>query len=72
MLTLLTERDVSKQLCVSLGSLRRWRMLRQGPPFIKVGPLVRYRPEDVEAWLSSQPMGGSDTQTKAATARLLA
>jgi hypothetical protein len=37
MLTLLTEHDVSKRLRVSLGSLRRWRMIRQGPPFFKVG-----------------------------------
>jgi hypothetical protein len=59
MLTLLTEHDVSKQLRVSLGSLRRWRMIRRGPPFFKVGPLVRYRPEDVEAWLSALPTGGS-------------
>jgi len=59
MLTLLTEHDVSKQLRVSLGSLRRWRMIRQGPPFFKAGPLVRYRAEDVEAWLSAQPTGGA-------------
>jgi len=73
MLTLLTEHDVSKQLRVSLGSLRRWRMIRQGPPFFKVGPLVRYRPEDVEAWLSAQPTGGgAQSQRKAATERLSA
>jgi hypothetical protein len=66
MLTLLTERDISKQLRVSLGSLRRWRMVRQGPPFIKVGLLVRYKPEDVEAWLSAQPTGGAQSQPKAA------
>jgi hypothetical protein len=73
MLTLLTEHDVSKQLRVSLGSLRRWRMIRQGPPFFKVGPLVRYRTEDVEAWLSAQPTGGgAQSQRKAATDRLSA
>jgi hypothetical protein len=72
MLTLLTEHDVSKQLRVSLGSLRRWRMIRQGPPFLKVGPLVRYRSEDVEAWLSAQPTGGEQSKRKAATDRLSA
>jgi len=72
MLTLLTEHDVSKQLRVSLGSLRRWRMIRQGPPFFKVGPLVRYRSDDVEAWLSAQPTGGSQSQRKTATDRLSA
>ena len=72
MLALLTEHDVSKQLRVSLGSLRRWRMIRQGPPFFKVGPLVRYRAEDVEAWLSAQPTGGAQSQRKAATDHLSA
>ena len=59
MLDLLTEHDVSKQLHVSLASLRRWRLLRRGPQFIKVGALVRYRPEDVEEWLAGQPTGGA-------------
>lgn len=26
-----------------------------GPPFIKIGRTVRYRLEDVEAWLASMP-----------------
>jgi hypothetical protein len=27
--------------------------------FIKVGSLVRYRPEDLEFWLAALPTGGS-------------
>jgi excisionase family DNA binding protein len=59
MLSLLTEDDVAKELNLSLASLRRWRLEKRGPRFIKVGSLVRYRPEDVEAWLASLPTGGS-------------
>jgi hypothetical protein len=55
---LLTEDDVAKQLHVSVASLRRWRLLQRGPRFHKVGVLVRYRPEDLEAWLAGQPTGG--------------
>lgn len=58
MLDLLKEDDVAKQLHVSAASLRRWRLLGRGPQFIKVGALVRYRPEDVEEWLAGQPTGG--------------
>jgi predicted DNA-binding transcriptional regulator AlpA len=58
--TLLTEEDVAKQLHVSIASLRRWRLERRGPQFIKVGSLVRYRPEELEAWLASQPTGGAN------------
>lgn len=58
--TLLTEGDVAKQLHVSVASLRRWRLERRGPQFIKVGALVRYRPEELEAWLAGQPTGGAN------------
>jgi hypothetical protein len=62
MLDLLTEHEVSKQLHVSVASLRRWRLLGRGPQFHKVGALIRYRPEDVEAWLAGQPTGGVSPQ----------
>ena len=58
--TLLTEEDVAKQLHVSVASLRRWRLERRGPQFIKVGSLVRYRPEELEAWLAALPTGGAN------------
>jgi hypothetical protein len=58
MLNLLTEYDVAQRLHVSLASLRRWRLERRGPRFIKVSSLVRYRPEDVEEWLLALPTGG--------------
>ena len=59
MLNLMTESEVAKRLQVSLGSIRRWRVENRGPAFIKVGSLVRYRPEDVEGWLAGLPSGGS-------------
>lgn len=51
MLNLMTEEQVSKLLHVSVASLRRWRLERRGPAFIKVRSLVRYKPEDLELWL---------------------
>jgi len=59
MQNLFTEQDVSRQLHVSLATLRRWRLERRGPKFIKVSSLVRYRPEELEEWLASQPVGGT-------------
>ncbi len=61
MLDLCTEEQVAKQLRVSLASVRRWRLEKRGPLFIKVGALVRYRPEDIENWLKALPTGGSAT-----------
>ncbi len=56
--TLLNEHAVSKMTGMSLASVRRWRLLRQGPKYIKIGAAVRYKPEDVTAWLNSRPTGG--------------
>jgi len=62
MLDLLTECDVAQRLHVSLASLRRWRLERRGPRFIKVSSLVRYRPEDIEEWLAALPTGGTEAK----------
>lgn len=74
MLNLLTEYDVAQRLHVSLASLRRWRLERRGPRFIKVSSLVHYRPEDVEEWLAGLPTGGAgltrDAASSTGTARL--
>lgn len=59
MSSLMTEDEVSKRLNVSVASLRRWRLQDRGPAFLKVSALVRYRPEDLEAWLAALPTGGT-------------
>ena len=59
MVSLMTENEVSKRLNVSLASLRRWRLTNRGPVYLKVGSLVRYSQEDLEAWLASLPTGGT-------------
>lgn len=50
-----------KQLCAELGissvTATKWRAKAAGPPFIKVGRLVRYRRADVEVWLASRTIG---------------
>ena len=58
MSSLLTETEVSKVLRISLATLRKWRVDKRGPRFIKIGPLVRYQLEDLREWLSSLPTGG--------------
>lgn len=65
MLNLLTEYELAQRLHVSLASLRRWRLERRGPRFIKVSALVRYRPEDVEEWLAALPTGGAALKREA-------
>ena len=56
--SLLNEYDVARITGLSVASVRRWRLLRQGPKFLKLNSAVRYRPEDLKAWLESRPTGG--------------
>jgi len=60
--TLLNEHDVARTTGLSVASVRRWRLLRQGPRYTKIGSAVRYKPEDVAAWLDSRPAGGGQTR----------
>jgi predicted DNA-binding transcriptional regulator AlpA len=55
---LLNEHDVARITGLSVASVRRWRLLRKGPKYIKIGSAVRYKPEDIRAWLTSRPTGG--------------
>jgi predicted DNA-binding transcriptional regulator AlpA len=55
---LLNEHDVARVTGLSVASVRRWRLLRQGPRYLKIGSAVRYRMEDISAWLATRPTGG--------------
>lgn len=61
---LLNEYDVAKVTGLSVASVRRWRLLRQGPKYLKIGSAVRYRREDVIAWLESRPTGGEKPEPR--------
>jgi predicted DNA-binding transcriptional regulator AlpA len=56
---LLTEPEVADRLRVSLACLRRWRLERRGPRFLKLGSLVRYPVDELDSWIASLPTGGS-------------
>ena len=56
--TLLNEHDVARITALSVASVRRWRLLRLGPRYLKIGAAVRYAPKDISAWLESRPSGG--------------
>ena len=56
---LLTEPEVADRLRVSLACLRRWRLERRGPRFLKVGSLVRYPADELNRWIESLPAGGT-------------
>ena len=50
---LLNEHSVARITGLPVASVRRLRLLRQGPKYLRIGAAVRYEPKDVLAWLGS-------------------
>ncbi len=51
---LMTVEDLSTHLSVPVGTLYRWRTTGYGPAGKRIGKHLRYRPEDVDAWVAEQ------------------
>ena len=51
---LLDTKALASYLQIAVSTLRQYRLDNKGPAYIKIGHLVRYRLDDVEAWLTSQ------------------
>jgi predicted DNA-binding transcriptional regulator AlpA len=51
--SLLNEHEVASLLKVSVATIRRRRLFRQPPEFVKIGASVRYRPEAVQRLIES-------------------
>ena len=65
---LITEADYAKMRDVTVRTIQRERSLRVGPPFIKLGRTIYYRPEAIEAWLLAQ----EQTQPRAKSREVVA
>lgn len=62
---LVNEHHVARLFGVSVATVRRWRLLGQGPRFVKVsGAAVRYRPQDLQAYLDTRPTGGASRERR--------
>lgn len=48
----LTAEEVSKRYRgeITVGTLRNWRSMRIGPPFVKIGKAVLYPISELDAW----------------------
>jgi hypothetical protein len=53
-MTLMTAKRVAENLCVTVGTLAKWRLYGTGPRFIRVNRRIAYDPADVAAWLDAR------------------
>jgi excisionase family DNA binding protein len=51
---LLDQRDIAKLFKASERTVERWRESGGGPPYFRIGRLIRYNRTDFEAWLVAQ------------------
>jgi predicted DNA-binding transcriptional regulator AlpA len=57
----LKDLEVHKLTGLGLSTLRNYRHLRKGPPYVKVGRAVLYDRSDVLAWLNAQKIQTRDS-----------
>jgi hypothetical protein len=50
---LLDEHQTAERLGLSVKTLRRWRWLKRGVPWIRVGAAIRYAPGDISAFIEA-------------------
>jgi predicted DNA-binding transcriptional regulator AlpA len=50
---LFDERSAANVLSCSVALMRKWRLFDEGPSYVKIGRLVRYRRSDIDAFLDS-------------------
>jgi len=67
---LLTEAQVADRLQCTKAALRRWRRERRGPPFARIGRLVRYNEDELAEFIAANTEGGSRPSNKGNRLRL--
>ena len=50
---LLDSADAAAIIGVTTGALAKWRCEGEGPPYLKIGRMVRYRGDALESWIAS-------------------
>jgi hypothetical protein len=57
--------ELSPMLNIPTPTLRNWRLLGEGPEFLKFGKSVRYSLRAVQAWVEARPKGGGGVPSSA-------
>jgi len=57
----LTPEEVDQEYKLPVNTLKHWRWQGIGPAYLKVGRRIKYRRNDVEAWLDAQSRQTADS-----------
>lgn len=61
---LLTQREAARITALSTRTLERMRLQGNGPRYCKLGGSVRYREEDLAAWIASRVVNSTSEEIK--------
>jgi hypothetical protein len=64
MQSLLTQRDAAIRLALSTRTLERLRCIGEGPRFIRCGRSIRYRLDDLAAWIDARVVGSTSEEIR--------
>jgi hypothetical protein len=64
--SLLTQKSAAKLLAVSPRTLERHRITGTGPRYVRLGRLIRYREEDLVAFVDGNLRGSTSDEGRAA------
>ena len=65
----LNQIELSRRWSLSPRTLERWRWLREGPVYLKIGGRVIYRLEDIEAYEAEQRRSSASAAARARRGR---
>jgi excisionase family DNA binding protein len=61
---ILTTREAAEATGLAVPTLNKLRVYGGGPPFLKLGRSVRYRLDDLQAWLESRLVSNTSESSK--------
>lgn len=62
----LTESETANQLKRCTATLARWRRLREGPAFVRIGRSIYYKRTTIADWLTSREAAETNLRAKVA------
>lgn len=61
----ISEEELADELHVGLRTMRRWRAMRQSPPYVVIARRVYFRRGAVEEWLRNRERGFEEPKRRA-------
>ncbi len=52
-----TTKELAGELGLKTVTIESWRARGEGPPYVRLGRSVRYRRQDIEAWVTARRVG---------------